>query len=139
MLGWGIVEQHHLTIGDELDLLVEFSNRGIDINRVIDATFLIHLPVIQRQLVGEQDEVDILAFLFNICDGRDVFCLDTLLVEHNEMLITDMRGTGGGSILVVGRELNQPTGNVFQTLLGFGIVAKINDTYHIYYIICVYL
>ena len=133
MLGRGIVEQHHLTVGDKLDLLVKFRNGRIDINRVVDATLLIHLPVVHRQLVGEQNDVDILAFLLNICDSCDIFCLYTLLVEHNEMFITNMGGTGRGTILVVGRKLNQPPGNVFQTFLGFGVVAKINYTYHILY------
>ena len=107
MLGWGIVEQHHLTVGDKGDFLIEICNGRIDINRVVDTAFLIHLPVVQSQLFGEQDDVHILTFLFDIGDGRDIFCLNTLLVEQDEMLVTNMRGTGRGSVLVVGRKLNQ--------------------------------
>ena len=139
MLGWGIVEQHHLTVRDECDFLIEICNGGIDINCVVDTAFLIHLPVIQSQLFGEQDDVYIFTFLFDIGDGRDIFRLDTLFVEQDEMLVTNMRGTGRGSILIVGRKLNQPSGNVSQSFLGFWIVAKIYNAYHIYYIICIYL
>ena len=134
MLRWGIVEQHHLTVGDKLDLLVEFGNRRIGRNRVVDTTLLVHLPVIDGQIMGEQDDVDILTFLLDICDSRDIFCLDALLVEQDEVLVTDMRGTGRGAILVVGRKLDQPSGNVFQTFPCIGIVTKIYYAYHYIYV-----
>ncbi len=43
--------------------------------------------------MGEQDDIDILALLFQIGDGRNVFITDGLFVEEDEMLIADVGNT----------------------------------------------
>ena len=100
MLGWGIVEQHHLTVGDKGDFLIEICNGRIDINRVVDTAFLIHLPVVQSQLFGEQDDVHILTFLFatvreciSVVPGfldccQDIQCLSYILYNMCILMTT---------------------------------------------------
>ena len=119
MSGRGFVEEHAFTICDELNLLVHLCDSGIGVHCVVDTTLLVHLPVVQSQLVGEQDDIDVLTFLAQIGDGGNVFSLHTLLIEHNEMLIAYMGRTNVSGILVVVCALNETTRDIFQPLYCF--------------------
>ena len=130
MLRRSIVEQHPFTVCNKLYLLIQLGDGGTDVDRVVDSTFLVHLPVIDRQLMCQQDDVYVLTSFLNVGDGGDIFCLNILFIEHDEMLIANMRGADSGCVLVVLCVLYQSTGNVFQALLGFWIATKIYNTYH---------
>ena len=73
--------------------------------------------------MGEQDDIDILALLFQIGDGRNVFITDGLFVEKDEMLIADVGNADGCCLLVVFGELDKAPGDVFQPLFGFFTVT----------------
>ena len=63
--------------------------------------------------MGQQDDIDVPALLLEIGDGRDILCLNILLIKENEMLIADMRSTECCGFLVVGGILHQTARDVF--------------------------
>ena len=73
--------------------------------------------------MGEQDDIDVLAFLSQIGDSRNVFITDGLFEEEDEMLIADVGYADRSCLLVVLGELYKASGNVFQPFFGIFIVT----------------
>ena len=73
--------------------------------------------------MGEQNDIDVLALLPQIGDGRNVFITDGLLEEKDEMLIPHVGHADRGCLLVVLGELYKASRNVFQPFFGFFAVT----------------
>jgi hypothetical protein len=73
--------------------------------------------------MGQQDDIDAPAFLFDIGDGSNVFGLVALFKEHDEMLVMNMGRTNRGRISVVVGALYQTTRYILQSFNTLLILA----------------
>ena len=100
MFGAFVIEKYVLTIGYELNFLVQCRNRRITFYGIIDTAFHINITLLWCHSIGKENDIYIVALLAKVGDGGDVFVADTTFVKHNKMLIAYVRRTQLSSILI---------------------------------------
>ena len=122
------VEEDFFVLGNELYFLVEFSDGGFFLQRIVDAVLLIHHPVFLFERLSKKNQVNVLTFLLDVSDGGNVFSQHFPLHEYKIVFLGIFCVTDRGYVFVFLCQFYGVSRNVFQVCLHSWITSIVDYT-----------